>query len=998
MLDWRRAGASLPAQYQGAVLHSGNTGIDGGNMLRLRRHWLLLALLWLLAVPVAWAAPATRHYTLSGWTMEDGLPHPLVHVVAQDRDGFLWVGTWEGVVRFNGRGFSLFDRQNVRGMELAGVYSILPEADGGVLFGTARNGIVRYYQGDWQRVGGEAARMLAASALWRGRDGALWFASGRRLLRLDGHGLQDAGRMAGLPAGEVLALAEDKDGALLVAGEAGLHRITQGRAQRWGADWVAPGAATALLADGRGGWLAAHDGGVRWRHADGRIERIDVGRRVSAMVLDERGVLWMNLSDGQLLRRDADGSQSPMGIPGTVNKALLLDREGLVWVGSSDGLYRVADGQASGLTRRDGLASDYVRSVLQDEQGAYWIGHADGLSRWSQGRMQTIRLGEGAGAHDTSVLSLAQRDGKLWVGTYDLGVLQLDAQGRVLQRLRLGSGTQPVVRALLPEPDGSLWIGGNHGLVHWRDGRAHPYLGGAGQPDLVVQALYRDPNGPLWIGTNNGMAMLDAGGRLRRWEPEHDVPAQYFFDFLRDGRGDLWIASDRGLLRMRDGRFTVYDHARGLPRDKLFRIIDDGVGSLWLSSNTGVFRVARRELDEIDAGTRTQLAVHVLDRSDGMPGSQSNGASQPAGWLTREGRLLFPTSAGLAVIEPRALVTGRVGAPPVAFERIIVDGQAQPLRPLLTLQPRANRLAIGYAGMSFRALDKLRYRYRLHGYDQDWVSASADSEAVYTRLPPGSYQLEVQAMAMPVDWSRSERIGSARMDITVVPALWQRPWVRALLALGVVAVVALLGWWRTASLRRRQRQLNRVIAERTEELSEKNRQLEVAGYRLQHLATHDGLTGLPNRRAGDAQLVGAVAQARAEARPLSVALIDIDHFKQINDRYGHAAGDAVLQAVGGVLAEFVAEWGLFAARFGGEEFMVCMEELPLVDGATRMRELLERIRTLSVTTEEGAELHCTFSAGVAELVAGQTPHALLALADDRLLQAKQQGRNRIVAG
>ena len=967
-------------------------------MLRAWLQRLLPGLLWLLVQPVAWATPGAPHYTVSGWTMEDGLPHPLVHVVAQDREGFLWAGTWEGAVRFNGRDFTLFDRQNTRGMELAGVYSILPEADGGVLFGTARNGIVRYHQGAWQRVGGEATRTLAVSALRRGSDGALWFASGRRLMRLDGHGLQDAGRLAGLPVGEVLALAQDRDGALLVAGEAGLHRIVHGRAQRWGADWVAPGAVTALLADGRGGWLAAHHRGVHWRHADGRLERIDVGRRVSAMVLDERGALWMNLSDGQLLRRDGDGSQWPMEVPGTVNKALLLDREGLVWAGSSDGLFRVADGQASGLTRRDGLGSDYVRTVLEDDAGAYWIGHADGLSRWSQGKMQGIRLGEGNGTHDTSVLSLARHQGRLWVGTYDLGVLQLDPQGRVLQRLRLGNGLQPVVRALLPEADGSLWIGGNHGLVHWRNGQPQPYLGGAGQPDLVVQALYRDPVGPLWIGTNHGMAMLDAHGRLRRWEPDRDVPAQYFFDFLRDPGGDLWIASDRGLLRLRNGRFTVYDHRRGLPRDKLFRILDDGAGSLWLSSNMGIFRVARRELDEIDAGTRRQLAVQVLDRSDGMPGNQSNGASQPAGWLTRQGRLLFPTSGGLAVIEPGEAAGGRAGAPPVAFERVTVDGQAQPLRPLLTLRPGANRLAVGYAGMSFRALDKLRYRYRLHGYDQDWVGATAGNEAVYTRLPPGDYRLEVQAMAMPVDWSRSDRVGSAQMRIEVVPAAWQRPWVRALVALGVVAVAAMLGWWRTASLRRRQHQLNRIIAERTEELSEKNRQLEVAGYRLQHLATHDALTGLPNRRAGDAQLVAAVAQALGEARLLSVALLDIDHFKQINDRHGHAAGDAVLQAVGAALAEFVAEWGLFAARYGGEEFMVCMEELPLADGAARMRELLARIRALPVATEEGGELHCTFSAGVAELVPGQTPHALLALADDRLREAKQQGRNRVVAG
>ncbi len=963
--------------------------------------WVLLWLLWVLALPLARAesaAPDRHHYTVSGWTMEEGLPHPLVHAVAQDRDGFLWAGTWEGAVRFNGRGFTLFDRQAAPGMELSGVYSILPEADGGVLFGTARNGILRYHLGVWQRLGGEATRLLAASVLLRSRDGALWFASGERLLRLDNRGLHDAGRAAGLPAAEVLALAEDREGALLVGGEAGLHRIVQGRAQRWGTDWVGAGAVTALRSDGRGGWLAAGDGGVRWRHADGRVERIDVGRRVNAVVLDERGVLWMNLSDGRLLRRDADGSQWPMGVPGAVSKALLLDREGLVWAGSSEGLYRVADGLASGLTQRAGLGSDYVRSVLQDDAGTYWIGHANGLSRWSQGQMRSVRLGSGSAAHDTTVLSLAQDKESLWVGSQDLGVFQLDRQGRVLQNIRVGKGTQPLIRALLPEPDGSLWIGGNHGLVHYRAGETRAILGGPGQPDATVQVLYRDPSGPLWIGTNNGMAMLDAAGRLQRWVPDRDVPAQYFFDFLRDPGGDLWIASERGLLRMRDGRFRVYDHAVGLPRDKLFRILDDGAGSLWLSSNMGVFRVARSELDQIDAGTRRLLSVHVVDRSDGMPGSQCNGASQPAGWLARDGSLLFPTSAGLALIDPSSAGAVRATGLPVAFERVSVDGVQRSPGKRLQLSPGANRIVIGYAGMSFRTPDKLRYRYRLQGYDTDWVAAGSSTEAVYTGLPPGRYQLEVQVMAMPLDWTRTDRIGAATLEIEMLPALWQRTGMRVLAAMALLLAAGLALWLRTARYRRSQRRLNQVIAERTEELSEKNRQLEVASYRLQHQASHDELTGLPNRRAGDRQLAASLLRAQSEGCLFSVALLDIDRFKQINDAHGHAVGDVMLQVFGEALAAFAAEWGVFAARVGGEEFLLCMEEMDLQAATLRMQELLQRIHELGIALDDDVTLCCTFSAGVAEWAPGQSTHALLARADARLLQAKKGGRDRVVAG
>lgn len=983
-------------ERQGAGLLIGRAVGNKAGTLRMGAvgRGLLALLLWLLALPAALAAP-TRHYTVTGWTMEDGLPHPLVHAVARDREGFLWAGTWEGVVRFNGRSFTLFDRQNTPGVELSGVFVILPEADGGVLFGTAADGVYRYVDGAWQALGTGKARKLTVDALLRDRrDGALWIASAHRLLRLDVAGrLHDAGTTAGLPNAPIYSLAQQRDGSLLVGGEAGLYRITDGRASRWGG--VGSGPVRKLASDGEGGWLVAGDDGLYWRHADGRREHVLRGQRVDAVARDGNGVLWMNLSSGALQRRDPDGSLHQLPIPGAVSKALLVDREGLVWVGSTDGLYRIADGIASGLTRRDGLASDYVRVVLQDPHGTIWIGDTNGLERWTPAGLQRVRLGTGEGQHDTSVLALAWRDDTLWVGTYDLGVYRLDRQGRVQGRIRLGDGAQPLVRALLPAADGSLWVGGSRGLMRQRAGTLQTVLDGGNQTE-TVQALFEDADGTLWIGSDQGLAARARDGRLRRWQPGKDFPAQFVFDFLRDAGGDLWIASDRGLLRMRNGRFTIYDHHHGLPRDKLFRILDDGVGNLWLSSNMGVFRVARSELDQVAAGSRSQLAVHVIDRSDGMPGSQVNGASQPAGWLARDGRLLFPTSAGLAVIDPAA-GDGRNGAPPVAFERITVDGQPQPPGRALRLQPGANRLAIGYAGMSFRALDKLRYRYRLHGYDQGWTSATANNDAVYTRLPPGSYELEVQAMAMPMDWSRSERIGRAQMAIEVVPALWQRAWMRVLVGGLLLVGILLLGWWRIASLRRRQRQLNQIIAERTEELSEKNRQLEVASYRLQHLASHDELTGLPNRRAGDAHLLDAVARAQGEGLPLCVALLDIDRFKQVNDQHGHAAGDAVLQAFGGALAGFVAEWGLFAARFGGEEFLICMEELRLDDGARRMRELLARIAALDVVAEDGTVLRCTFSAGVAELAAGQAAHTLLAQADDRLLQAKQQGRNCVVA-
>jgi len=960
---------------------------------------VLACLAWL---PAARAADG-RHYMVSDWTMADGLPHNLVHALAQDRDGFIWAGTWEGVVRFNGRHFTVFDRQNTPGAELSGVFCILAEADGGVLFGTAADGVFRYHRGRWQHLGEPAARRLPVTALLRDAGGDLWIASANRLLRMDTHGrIHAAGAAAGLPGVRVNALVDGGDGAVLVATDAGAYRLQDGRAMPW-ADWAGTHAVRGIAGDGAGGWLLATDNGVYWRDGAGKVTHLQPGRRVDAVLRDRLGAIWMSLSSssGELLRHAGDGDER-LPTPGPVSAALLADREGLVWSGSTHGLHRVAEVAAVGFTRADGLRSDYVRVVLQSGDRALWIGHAEGLDRWYQRRMHPVRLAAGSG-RDPSVLALAWRDDTLWAGTFDQGVFGLDAQGRVKQRIRVGGQREPIVRALLADPDGGLWIGGTHGLSHYRNGRLQLRLDSRDQPGATVQALYRDPDGTLWIGTTGGMAALGPDDVLRTWSAEGDIPAQYVFDFLRDPDGDLWIASDRGLLRMRNGSFRVYDHRHGLPRDKLFRIIDDQAGNLWLPSNIGVFRVARAELDQIDAGTRRQLAVHVLDHSDGMPGSQGNGASMPAGWRVHNGALAFPTSAGLGLIDPR--IAGRYDgrASPVVFESVSVDGVDRAPAAQLRLEPGARRVAVAYTALNFRAPDKMRYRYRLRGFDAGWVEAGSDTEAVYTNLPPGRYRLEVQAMALPRDWARQSEVGTAQMALEVVPPLWKRTSSRVLLGLALLAAVVLGFWLRTASYRRSQRRLSRVIAARTEELSDKNRALELAGIerdrllqRLEHQATHDVLTGLPNRRAAELHLRQALERAGDRGEPLCVALIDIDHFKQINDRHGHHGGDRVLREVAELLRQHL-DGEQFVSRHGGEEFLAVLRGLTLEQALQRLQALrLALARARMDEVDPG--LVVTASIGVAECRPGQeSPRTLLAAADRQLYRAKREGRNRVCA-
>lgn len=961
--------------------------------------WALLAGVVLTAAIIP-SAQAARH-TVAGWGMEQGLPHNLVQSVAQGSDGFIWLGTWEGVVRFNGRSFTVFDRQNTPGVELSGVLSILPEADGAVLFGTISDGVYRYHRGRWEALGGDDARHLTVSALLRDRSGGLWIGAKEKLLRLLPSGqLLDAGSALGLPEVPITALHRGADDAVLVATEKGVYQVRQGQLSAWNntAGWVVRD----LLDDGKGGWVVAADDGVHWLHGDGRRRHLLPGERVDSIRLDASGALWLSLSAGRLLRWDA-GKTERIVIPGQVSPALMIDREGLVWAGSTDGLFRVDEGAARGLTSEDGLGSDYVRALIQTAHGDVWVGHSEGLDRMRGETISRVRLLPGNG-RDASVLALATRGAALWAGTYNQGVFQLDEAGRVVQQINLPGTVPPLVRSLLSDSDGSLWIGSSEGLFHHQQGKLRHYGLDEGLPGLAVHALYRDLSGVLWIGTNGGMAGLGADGKIQGWSADLDFPARYVFDFLGDDNGDLWMATDHGLLRKRGLDITVFDHRNGLPRDKIFRVIDDGGGHLWLPSNQGVFRLDRRELIAVAAGARTHLSVQVLDHTDGMPSSQGNGASSPAGWFTDKGELLFPTAGGLAVIDPQRVDgSTRFRKLPIAIESVVVDGDPQPLRDNYDLPAGVDRIAVAYAGLGFRAPDKMRYRYRLEGFDREWVDAGSRIEAVYTNLPPGRYQLRIQAMSLPLDWDNANRGGEAVLRLDIAAPLWQRPWVRWLAGVALFGLLLLLLGWRATSYRLRQKRLNNEIAARTQELSEKNRALEQADFerasllqRLEHQAMHDALTGLPNRRAGDAYLQKSLQQAVADGTPLNVALVDVDHFKQINDRYGHEAGDQVLRDIAGLLQLRLGK-EQFVARHGGEEFLVVIHGMPLQEAVAALHEL--RIRLARLRFEEvDADVNVTVSIGVAALGPGQADgRTLLAAADRQLYRAKREGRNRVLA-
>ena len=980
-----------------------------------------LCLLVLLVGAPAWALDPARkvdEYTIARWTMEDGLPHNLVHALGQDADGYLWAGTWEGAARFDGRRFTAYDAGTVPGIEIEGVRAITPHPQGGMVLSLGRvgPGVLRFHDGRWQRLPGQAGTLPDVSVLRFAPDGALWIGTDHSLFRRtpDGRMLDIGSTHERLANERVLAILPLPDGRALVGNRHGLFRIDKDKATDWGHAMGLPETSVLAIQPSRwGGILVAGGAGV-WRVEGGRVQQI-TGERAEAMLEDRNGNLWISTLDG--LRRYAQGRYETLGerngLMGRLAPSLFEDRDGLLWVGTTNGLYRISDGPVFGLDRSSGLRDIYVRAIIERPGQGVWVGHPMGVDMWQGGQSRAVPLAFG-GQPDPSVLSMANgRDGGLWIGTYDQGVIHLPAAAEGAQATpwridEAGGLPSNHVRALLERADGSLWIGSNEGVSVYRDGRIVRHYGpDDGLPAGNVYVLYETAQGVLWIGTSNGMAMMRRDGTLQAWKPMSGFPAVAAFDFLADPDGSLWIASDRGLLHWREGAFTQFDHRQGLPNNRLFRLLEDDNGDFWVSSNRGVFRISRPALTAVENRHLARLPVEAFTHADGLPSSQANGASAPAGWLMRDGKLWFATANGIGVIDPDDARRQRTQGVTLVIEAVEADGRTLPPQTTYPLAADTRRVVIRFTGLNQRAPERLRYRYRMVGFDRGWIETDNGiaHDAVYTNLPAGKLRFEVQVMNAPADWSKAVGLVTRTVELDKAAPWWLRAWAMAC----YVVLLALLGWGvlllAMRGHRHRQRRLQALVDVRTSELSDKNAQLEQAGEanarlleQLAYQARHDPLTRLANRRAGDAFLAQALDVSRRQGRPLSVALLDIDHFKAVNDRYGHAFGDDVLSQVA-ALAEQLAGGhdDVLIARWGGEEFLVC-QQLPWSTARARLEVLRDGIAQASIHTPDGGTLHCTVSIGMAELEAGQDLRDLLRVADERLYRAKQQGRNRLVAG
>jgi diguanylate cyclase (GGDEF)-like protein len=977
---------------------------------------IALATLALLVLSPAVASEPLALHELAqrSWTTREGLPHNSVNALAQTADGYLWLATWEGVARYNGREFKVFGRETLPGLGDVAMRELHVDRSGVLWVGGVRGDILRYENGQWQSL---APVPGFINALQVDPQGRLWVGQEiRGLMRIDPDGTRvRINAESGLPGDSVFDLGLDADGRVWAATSGGLARIEGERAVPVAHRGDGVGGTVLGLGLDRDGrmLLATARGAYRalGRDPEQGFELLHPqlgGASVFRIVESGDGGLWLGLSTEGLIRLDGESLQrfgTREGLPSGRVLSMVIDRDGALWTATNGGLLRLAPAPFSSLTSAQGLSDNFVRAVLRDATGALWFGTGRGLNRWRDGALQPLDDPQLA---TLSVLSLAEGDGgEVLVGTFDRGVLRL-RDGVVVGGIDTGQGLPSnQIRALLRDRKGVIWVGSIGGLARVEPGgdRAEPIEHGP-SGEFVI-ALAEDAQGTLWIGTPQGLDRLNRDGLIEAGPALPADTRSLFAITPEEGGQALWLSSDRGLLHLHvpSGAVGQIGPAQGLPMEKVFHTLADGAGHLWLSSNRGAVRIRREEARAVLRGQTPRLSADVFDEAHGMASSQCNTGS-PAAALGPEGGIWIATAVGVARIKADHLDERTAQIPPTVIESVTAEGHELPLgaRPA-RLPPGTSRIGFSVAGLGYLMPERIHYRYRLEGFDHDWVERGRLHAVEYTNLPPGEYELRAQAAYVGSPWASPE----ARFAFVIEPFFWQRPWVQALGLLLLAVLIYLALRLRLRALRLRAIELQQAVTVKTAELrasteqllaadAEKSRlleQLREHAEAFERQAREDALTGLANRRVFDQTLAQEFRRARRTGTPLSLAMIDIDHFKRINDGYSHAAGDAVLVAVAQVMREQCREMDV-PSRWGGEEFGLLLPHTRPEDAVSVCERLRKAFAGLRFP-EIDPELRISVSIGLADEAGLETHESLLARADQALYAAKRAGRDRVVA-
>ena len=765
------------------------------------------------------AAPSLPHYFRQTWQTAEGLPQNSVRTMVQTPEGYLWFGTAEGVVRFDGNRFTVYDRTSLPSLPSGNISALAVAADGALWIGFRRHGLARLHDGQltrWTTIEGLSGDEIVS--LVTTADGSVWAGAARQgLNRIHNGRVTIYRREQGLPDNDCSALAVATSGGVLVGTATGAAHVSDaGVSPIPSIDGEEPTPVNAALESDGGLWLGTSRG--LWHLEGGRQRRYSradglPSDDVTSLAAGRGGVLWIGMRSGGVARL-REGRVEPFaidgGLPDDFVRAMFEDRERNLWVGTNTGgVSRLRETPFRTVSTQDGLPAEMVRAVFESRDGGMWVGTpAYGLTRLINGT--TTRWTSRDGLPDDGVSMIGEsRDGAMWVGT-PAGLIRM--HGRSLTRYTTAAGLpHDNVRSMFEDRDGRVFIGTVAGVCRIEGARCLALDG----LNVYARGFHQAPDGAIWIASAGGLFRY-SGGPVTRWGTAEGLSSRFLTSMAAEPDGTLWLSTaDAGLNRFKDGRITRYGLPQGLYDETIFRVLSDGRGGVWMTSNRGLSRVARSELDAIAEGRAQNVRSQVYSQGDGLRSPEFVGGSFPSGVVTHDGRLWLPSVKGVVVVDPTRMEAAPT-PPPAYLERIVVDGRSLNPRVAANVGPGAQHVEFHFTAFQFAATPRLRFRYQLEGFDTNWVDADTQRAAYYTSLPPGRYVFRVQASNDSHVWGET----GSTATLALAPRIYQTRWFIAVSALSSCLLAFAAVNARTARLRAQERRLLAMVATRTRELQE----------------------------------------------------------------------------------------------------------------------------------------------------------------------------------
>ncbi len=713
-------------------------------------------------------------YTLKSWDTEAGLPQMTPTAITQTRDGYLWIGTYNGLSRFDGVRFTSFTVNNTPELASDHILALHEDAQGVLWIGTAEGGLLRYRGGRFSRdlEPGEPASMTV-SAIAEDETGRLWIGTSKGLRTISIH--SEGERFTSsrfLPGEEVIAVVRGRAEEMWASTRRTAHQFISGQCVE---SVIAPGEIHTMAVDRHGDpWVSYAAGGFgRWSAAKRTMDLINRRAKLNAMYLANDGALLAGTLSGELWHIDRSFTNYHRAATKLPEKivSIYTDRDGNIWTGlEAHGLWRIRRSSVAHVGIKQGLLTPYVTSLCEDRHGRIWAGtFGKGLHFWDGDKFNPIKMPT---APNITAL-VRDRAGKLWFGTYGgaLGWLDDVSQDIVLD-MEKKYGER--CRALFEDSKGGLWIGTlNNGVEYHQAGKVIRFRTSEGLSDDHIRAIAEDGAGDVWVGTSKGLNRF-VDGRFQQFHIGDGLGGEQVRALFCDSQGTLWIGSSGGgLSRWKNGKLENVGLKEGLINDWIEQIVQDDHGFLWLGSNDGLMRVNLQKLN--DCVSRVSPFVHctVFRRDEGLILPNSGTGFQPSALKTSDGKLWFASDAGIAIINPAEVRTQR-RSPAVHIEEMVVDQSLQLIRihdkaVREPLAAGAHRIEFHYTGLDPSAPALVRFRHKLEGFDTDWVNAGTRREAVYTRLRPGDYRFRVVAANNQGTWNEE----GASLAFSVLPRFWQ---------------------------------------------------------------------------------------------------------------------------------------------------------------------------------------------------------------------------------